>query len=265
MKANTPFEGTMASIRAALFWEEQQRQRSGLSMTPASMTPRFVTISRQAGAGGRTVARLLADRLDAEDPSSRPWLVWDRELVEKVAEEQHIPESLVESLEHPRSWVEEFLGGLSAGGDGEELDQLQVFRRVATTIRGLARAGRAIIVGRGGVYATRDLPGGVHIRLVAPLEFRVANLARLYGTGEAQAAKEVHRLDHERETFHRRYWAGKALLPEIFTVTFNVFEVRDERLVASVLPLVLPSAGARLSAPVTRDQRCAEGRGVEGA
>ena len=238
MKSKDPL-GTLASIRAALFWEQRQRQRSAESGQQPVPAPRFVTISRQAGVGGRSLAGLLAEKLNAINPAERPWAVWDRALVEKVAGEQHIPESLVESLEHPRSWIGEFLAGLSLEGDPQELDEFQVFRRVATTVRGLARAGRAIIVGRGGVYATRDLPGGVHVRMVAPLEFRIANLARLLNVSESHAAREVQRLDGERQAFHRRYWAGKALLPEIFTVTFNCFDVRDDQIVECILPLIV--------------------------
>ena len=40
-------------------------------------------------------------------------------------------------------------------------------------VRALAEVGRVIIVGRGGVFITRDLPGGIHVRLVAPREWRV--------------------------------------------------------------------------------------------
>jgi hypothetical protein len=230
------FEGSLGSAHATLFWESEHQGQERAAAEP----PRFVTISRQAGAGGRSLARLLADKLSDADPGPRPWSAWDRELVEKIAADQHIPPSAIEALETPRSWLEELLGGLSLADHAEALDQFRVFRRVVATARALARAGRAILVGRGGVYATRDLPGGVHIRLVAPLEFRVANFARVHGVTEAEAARQVHHIDQEREAFHRRYRTGKALLPELFTVTFNTADVWDERLVASVLPLVLP-------------------------
>jgi hypothetical protein len=184
----------------------------------------------------------LADRLNAADPSDRLWTVWDGELVEKVSREQKIPVSVVESLDvgvRRRTAFQDFLASLSAAGSGDgDLDEFQVFRRVARTARELARAGRAIIVGRGGVYATSDLPGGVHVRLVAPLEERIARMARLLKCGEAAAAREVATLDRYRESFHRRYWGDKALLPEIFTITLNGAQMTDEQMVECVLPLL---------------------------
>jgi hypothetical protein len=133
---------------------------------------------------------------------------------------------------------QEFLDSLLTHKPEADLDEFQVYRVVARTIRALARAGRAIIVGRGGVYATGDLRGGVHLRLVAPLEDRIRHMAQLLHVPERQAAKEVERIDRHRETFHRRYWQAKALLPEIFTLTLNTAAMGERQMVECVIPLV---------------------------
>ena len=237
MKPNETFDQLLAAIRAGIYLQQQRVEAEARRAPPQP----FVTISRQAGAGGRTLARALADRLNASDPADRPWTVWDRELVEKVSQEQHIPASLVESLETGvprRTAFQDFLASLSARNDAADLDEYPVFRRVAGAARVLARAGRAIIVGRGGVYATADLRGGVHVRLVAPLEDRVTHMARVLNCGEAAAAQQVGRIDRYRESFHRRYCHDQALLPEIFTITLNSARMTDEQMVRCVLPLI---------------------------
>ena len=243
MKRTGALDEMLASIRAALYL---QQRRAGAETRRAELP--FVTISRQAGAGGHMVARALADRLNALDPGEVPWTVWDRELVEKVAREEHIPVTLVESLEPGgarRNAFQDFLASLSANSGAADLDELQVFRHVAHTVRALALAGRAIIVGRGGVCATADLAGGVHVRLVAPLEERVAHMARVLGLSGPDAAAEVRRRDRDRETFHRRYWPDRPLLPENFTITLNTARVGDGAMVESILPLIgLPARQA---------------------
>jgi hypothetical protein len=255
MKSTQPLDSVLASVRSRLYAQEHRQSKVAPAPTP------FVTISRQAGAGGRTLARALVDRLNAIDPADHPWAVWDRQLVEKVAEEQHIPQSLVESLESPRPWLEQFLAALSPRENPELLDEFQVYRRVAATILGLTRAGRAVIVGRGGVYATSNLPGGIHVRLVAPLEKRITHTARQSNLSPERAAVEVRRLDHDREAFHHRYWRGKALLPEVFTITLNTAAMSEEQMVDCVLPLIpvgkptgveKPAAGK--PAPVAREE-----------
>ena len=251
MKRTKTLDQMLASIRAGIYAHQQRAHAEARREPPVP----FITISRQAGAGGRTLAYALADHLSANDPAGRPWTVWDRELVEKVADEQHIPTSLVESLETGtthRSAFEDFLASLSARNDSAGLDEFQVYRRVAATVRVLAHAGRAVIVGRGSVYATSDLPGGVHLRLVAPLQERIARTARQRNTSEQEAAKEVARIDRHRDAFHRRYWPNKALLPEIFTLTLNTGLVTEQQMVKCVLPLVgEAAAGSARSSAVT--------------
>src|SRR5687768_689485 len=205
MKATGSIEATLPLIRAGLYAMLADRDRA--SPGDPSVTPQpFVTVSRQAGAGGRTFARSLVERLNGANPGDRPWAVWDRELVTKVAEEQLIPAELTERLERGHeSRFERFVAPFLPRDDPSMFGEAEVYRRVAQTIRALARAGRAVVVGRGGVYATRDVPGGVHVRLVAPFERRAAHMAAVLDVTPSAAAAEIRRLDRERDTFHRRY------------------------------------------------------------
>jgi cytidylate kinase len=237
MKSHDSITELLASIQAGLYAQQRRAQEEAARQPPQP----FVTISRQAGAGGRTLAKALAERLTETDPADRPWAAWDGELVDKVAAEQRIPSSLIDSLDREgprRTMFQEFLESLLTYKPQADLDEFQVYRIVARTVRALARAGRSVIVGRGGVYATADLRGGVHLRLVSPLQDRVRHMAELLKVAERQAAKEVERIDRHREEFHRRYWKDKALLPEIFTLTLNTAAMSERQMVECVLPLV---------------------------
>jgi cytidylate kinase len=226
----------LASIRAILYAQQQSPQAARCSSVATSD---FITISRQAGAGGRRFACRLAERLNAEGPSERPWSVWDRELVEQAALEHHLPEALISQLEsYHHSAFDEILAALFPVDGLPDLDQRQLYRRVASTIRGIARAGKAIIVGRGGVYATHDMTGGVHVRLVAPLQSRTKRMAELRNVTEKQAAADIHRLDAEREAFHRRFASAGVRMEDAFTIVLNTAMAEEEALVNCVLPLV---------------------------
>ena len=161
-----------AAVRAAELLELRPDETADRPVRPAP----FITISRQAGAGGRSLAQGLVRRLNDAHPGILPWTVWDNELVHKVAEENHLPENLVASIEDRRpSWLHEALSGIAFEDDPANPDEFKVYRRVAVAIRALARMGRVILVGRGGAFVTRELPGGIHLRLVAPLKDRVAH------------------------------------------------------------------------------------------
>jgi len=214
----------------------------------------FVTISREAGAGGRTLMSRLVDRLNELDPANSqrpPWAGFDKELVEKVAEDHNLHKTLVSLLgEQCHSWLYDVFAGLSS-----QTTEVMVYRRVAETIRGLALGGRVVTVGRGGVFITQNLPMGVHIQVVAPFEHRVQQMARLLDTDPKHAANEVRRIDQNRESFYHRYWPNTPLSPNVFTATFNSAAISEHKMVEAILPLIPglklgdkhPRAGAGVS------------------
>jgi cytidylate kinase len=206
--------------------------------TPAQPHPLpFITISREAGAGGRTLTRRLVDRLndlDPPKPGQQPWAGFDRELVEKVAKDHKMHQSLVELLgEQCHSWLYDVFAGMSA-----QTTESQVYRRVAETIRGLALGGRAVIVGRGSVFVTQNIPLGIHIQIVAPFEHRVEQMARVLDTDPKHAANEVRRIDQNRASFYKRYWPNTPLSPSVFTLTLNSAAISEEKMADAVLPLI---------------------------
>jgi len=208
--------------------------------------PPFVTISRQPGAEGK-FGQLLADRLNQLDrtsayldSSTRPWKCMDRELVERIASDNHLSSDLINSLEQSsHSFVAEFLKGLSLRDGGPPSD-LAVVARVTKTMRALAQAGNVILVGLGGVFMTHDMTGGVHVRLIAPLEFRINNIARSLKVSEAEARKEVQVKDERRIGYFQTFWPDQMLSDELFHVTLNA-SVLDEMQMADCIFALLKS------------------------
>ncbi len=204
--------------------------------TPQHASP-FITISREAGAGGRTLMRRLIDRLTELDPANSErasWAGFDRELVEKVAKDHNLHKTLVNLLgDQCHSWLYDVFAGLSA-----QTTESQVYRRVAETIRALAIGGRAVIVGRGGVFVTQNMPCGVHIQVVAPFEHRAQQMARVLNTDLKHATHEVRRIEQNRASFYHRYWPDTPLSPSIFTATFNSAAISETKMVDAILPLI---------------------------
>lgn len=204
----------------------------------------FVTLSRQAGAGAMSLLPHLVQRLTLTDPEGQPWEGYDRELVEKVAHDHDIHASLVERLEQEsHSWLDDFLAGLAPSRMNQT--EIAVERRVAETIRGLARRGRAVIVGRGGVFITRDMPEGVHVHLVAPLRDRIDRLARQRDLTRAEAEAEIDRIDTNRTAFYKRHFPLQPFGPELFTLTLNTSAFNDEGMADQILA-ALQSNRARM-------------------
>jgi cytidylate kinase len=217
-----------------------EEEEHGQPKKPKPAPAAFVTISRQPGISTEAFAAQLAKRLSTP---ADPWKVWERELVEKVAADNHMASEVVGALGRTgRNWFEDFVRGLSISAGPPE--ELAVYRHVAATIRALAQAGRAVVIGRGAVHITADMPGGVHVRVVAPWGYRVWRLAEELHVSRDEAAKEIERLEHERDLFYRRYWQHHAPTPEAFSITLNAVAGDAEHLAECVLPLV-EAASAR--------------------
>src|SRR5437016_2428512 len=64
---------------------------------------RSVTISRQVGCGAQQVAEKLAALLQQNAlPDSPPWTVFDRNLMDRVMEDHHLPARLAQFLHEDR-------------------------------------------------------------------------------------------------------------------------------------------------------------------
>ena len=249
--AEKHFRSVLAALKAA----KAMDAADGPPAPPAAIP--FVTISRQAGAGGQTLALRLTDALNQLQSTDPPWNVWDHELIAQVSARYDIPEDVMAALEDSaRPWFGEFLGNLLVSESHRYAEEYAVYRRVARTVRALAGAGRAIIVGRGGVFVTRGMPGGVHLRLVAPLEHRINNIACRLDLTLHAAARRVTQLDQYRDAFYRRFWPNQKLLPEEFTLTINTADFSDRRMADCVLPIVIDASRPASAPRPPRRCRC---------
>lgn len=159
----------------------------------------FVTISRQAGAGAETVARLLADKLNAKSgKDEQPWTVFDKNLINKVLEDQNMPQEIARHVHEDKDTTLKALVGELLG---MHPSMWTIFHHTSDTILKLARIGRCIIVGRGGNIITARLKGGVHVRLVAPESVRLAHLKSHLKMEDKAAEKYLH----DEDTGRRRY------------------------------------------------------------
>jgi len=234
LAAERHYRTVLAALKEAAAVRSSSKQEARL--LPGSIP--FITISRQAGADGSLLAQQLVETLNRHDPHGKPWSAWDQELIEKVAWEHNIPRECIAALEDERRpWFLDFVNWLSSQHGGA-VDEFTVYARVAETVRALALAGHAVIVGRGGVYLTAGMDGGIHVRLVAPVEHRLKNVAHRLGVSLDEASKRVAEIDHNRAVFYKRYWPKKQLTPDAFTVTLNTASLTDDEMIKCLLPLV---------------------------
>ena len=206
----------------------------------------ILTVSRQFGSDGETIARAAAARLGLR--------IIDREVVHAAALAAGAPQDALERLtyEGQRTVAGEILQGL--GGEkpaaassspllgvfapivsAETVNLGAAAQAVATVIRQLAAAGDAMILGQGGQAILRDTPGARHLLFVAPLAARIANVAAWHNLREADARRSVRAHDEARKDYLARYHDVRWLDPLLYDLVINTQRVNAELAVELVI------------------------------
>ena len=158
----------------------------------------FVTISRESGACGSSLARALALRLNAHAPAHAQWTVYTGNLIEEMLQTHHLSPRLARFLPEDKiSEISASVGELV----GLHPNLWDLVQKTNELIRRLACSGHAIIVGRGANYVTAGIKHGIHLRLIAPAEHRARHIARLQQKSEADARAFNTRRDLARERY----------------------------------------------------------------
>jgi hypothetical protein len=183
-----------------------------------------VAIARDVGTQGSEVGQEVGKLLD--------WHVYDRELLEHIANEMGLRTALLESVdEKDRSFflesVEAFLSPVK-GAWGPLVSESAFVHRLVETVLGLGLRGECVIVGRGAVFI---LPAAttLRVRLVGPAAERATALGDKLGLSAAEAARRVRTVDRERRDFVRDHFLKDPTDPSNYDLVLNAtrFSVRE--------------------------------------
>lgn len=186
-----------AAERAMRRWEmrrqmERQQAERSAGRTSESLC---ITISREAGARGSTVARLVGQRLG--------WTVYDQELLEYIAHEMHLRVGVLESLdEKSYHWAQDWLAALL---EDQWQNQDAYIVHLTKVLLAIGMHGEAIIVGRGACFI---LPRerSLNVRIIAKDSDRVTYLSQLERLTPQEADRFMRDTDEQRKKFVRDYF-----------------------------------------------------------
>ena len=194
----------------------------------------FVTISREVGGGGHTVAQKLGQRLG--------WNVYDREILDYMAQEDAVQRRLFALQdEYHEGFIESILIALTP----EKPYQPQgYFHKLTRAIHAIARNENAIFVGRGAAFL---LPAarGLRVRLVCPVEACVAHLAQLEQLSIEDAEKKVRERNKERDAYLRAHFGRDALADDNYDLMLNTASLNTESVVAVIVEALAQKTGYR--------------------
>jgi hypothetical protein len=222
-------ENVEKMIRAQIeLWKHENQLRE--EAKAAGPRP-YLTLSRERGTGAREIAALLQSRLN--------WAVLDKELADLVAHETKLERQLLETVdERYHSQLESYLNALLMGRFPHAVDYAKSLGRV---LHIYLRHDPAIIIGRGANMLLRDLGRqGLHVRLVAPLEWRIRHLQESQELSKSAAREEILHVDAERALFVKGAYGRDVADPTLYDLTLNCEGLGREEIVQVILA-ALPS------------------------
>jgi len=196
-----------------------------------SLRYRFITISRKIGSLGNAVAQDLAVRLS--------WRVFDKEIVDHIAQHGHVRQSLVEQLdERSQNLIHESVQRLLTMAAGSSFGAEEYHEALLKTFAYMAARGEAILVGRGANFALREETRGLHVRIVASPEVRVRRLKQRWGVPALEARQRMEQTDTERRNFIRHHFKQEIDDLHHYDVVFNTDILTARQVSDSILGMI---------------------------
>lgn len=189
-----------------------------------------ITISRQFGSHGDTVAQLLCDRLDYRyfDKNLMMGLAVQAGLsmqtVIDLSEEQHRARTLVERLFSSFTAPMGDPGTWAAASNADAQQQLTM-AKINHLIRAAYAESNVVIIGRGGQVILQDMPDVLHVRLIAPLELRIQRHQERSGLTPAAAREQVIKRDQSSADYVMHYFKIDSADPSLYDLILNTAKV----------------------------------------
>ncbi len=110
----------------------------------------------------------------------------------------------------------------------QNLNDQAFIEATTSVVRDLARAGDVVIIGRGANIILADVPGVLHVGLVAPLEVRVETAIQREHFTREEAQRYVEELEQARVTFFRKFFKVNPFDPSLYHIMLNMGEVEPK-------------------------------------
>jgi len=190
----------------------------------------YLTISRETGCNATLFASKLTKQLRKQ---GLHWHFVNKEILEKSAERLHLDKNKLEHefLMKSENAMDDIVKALSSRY--YKTDK-KIRQTIAEIIRFEARQGNTIIVGRAGAITTANTPGGLHIRLVAPLDWRIKELSKRKTFSEKEINAFIQENDRKRNLLLTQFAQGHPI-SDFFDLVINVSKFNQQEMISMVL------------------------------
>ncbi|MBW1649183.1 MAG: cytidylate kinase-like family protein [Deltaproteobacteria bacterium] len=200
-----------------------------------------ITISRQFGAGGRTLGKMLADKLG--------YIFADNSIIRKIAREAKVSTDWVRMIEKEggtklsriisgmvsQSWIERIL---STSEDKGYIDEQLYLDYLVLFIAEIADEGNAVILGRGSQYILQNHPDTYNILLINKPENRIRFMVENYNVMDKKAASIIANEDKRRINLYSKLGKKDYDDPANYHIVFNMAHFTPESVIKIIIAIL---------------------------
>ncbi|MBR0223256.1 MAG: cytidylate kinase-like family protein [Bacteroidales bacterium] len=204
-----------------------------------------ITVSRELGSGGHTIARKLADRLNVH--------LYDKELIKGLCQKFDLTPTSIERLKgQKKNWLSDFMHFVfpapSAVGfaNAEKIREIgkeynpdvtteDIFLAETEILRELAAEESCVIAGRSGFFVLKDHPNKLDIFITASRENRIARVMDRQNLDKEMAEEAIDKVDKARENYIQRFSGTSRYDARNYHLCLNVDGMTEDQAVDVIL------------------------------
>ena len=189
-----------------------------------------ITISRQFGAGGKTLGKMIADELG--------YTFADSEIIKMVAEMANVSTNFVETVEKEAGGkfskiinrlVSKPLLERVLKDERGYIDEEIYLDYLVLIIAQMADEGNVVILGRGSQYILNDHPDAYHFLLIDEFDNRVRFMRERYKLSQNRAVQVVKSEDKRRLNLYRKLHKTDYDKPNLYHLVLNMNRISMDK------------------------------------
>ena len=165
-----------------------------------------ITINRELGSGGRTIGRLLSEKLGVP--------FYDKAVIDGLTQKFGLsPERIEEIKAQKKSWwndintdYQTLVNSANMPMEAEvKLDNASMFETEQRILQELATHSSCVVAGRTGFMVFREWPNHLNVFIQASMPHRIQRVMRRQNVSEQEARDIIAKMDTTREAYIKKY------------------------------------------------------------
>jgi cytidylate kinase len=198
-----------------------------------------ITISRDTGCDGEPIVKEIIRQLNANLPGiskKHPWRFVSKEIFTKSAKELNVKPDIFDKLENTKdkNFVEEIIHSFSTEKYPSDFKIKRTFKEV---IESVEKEGGVVVLGRAGVAIIKHTRRNLHVKLTAPMEWRVEKMAREYGFSKPKTLKHIIDSDKKRDEL-KKYYMGRKVQFTDYDIVLNVSTLTKKEVCTALVSMI---------------------------